>query len=223
LGDGRFFIFIWFVIWNLSFTIPGGKFTRYFTLAEPLILITAATGFCFLIKRVSGKPFALVVQALALVAVIAFPLWNSLAVSPHIRLFTNSLAGGMSAAGTYFPHDEFYDAATREIVAGIAARARPAAVVACETPVLFEYYARKAGRDDINFVSLSDKSKVAELTAGDFVVAARGRRYFSNSAYIDYLARSSKPSAEIKIMDTAAAQVYQLDESTLAGIREIAK
>ena len=228
MGDGRFFLFFWAFMWFMPFTFLGGKFTRYFTLVEPLLLIIAAVGFCWSVKRIAAKLFGdsrvgSIVQVILFAAVIAFPLGHSLSVSPHFRMFTNSIGGGMAAAGSYFPHDEFYDAATRQIVAKLAEKAKPGAIVAVETATLFEYYARKTGRDDLAFISLSDKEKVAALRPGDFVVVAKGRRYFSNAAYIDYLERSATPSDEVSILDIAAAEIYELDATTAPEINAIAK
>jgi hypothetical protein len=138
-------------------------------------------------------------------------------------MFTNSVGGGMAAAGTYFPHDEFYDTSTRDIITDLASIALPDAVVACETPALFEYYAGRAGRQDLTFVSLSDKASVAGLKANDFIVIDRGRRYFSNTSYVDYLENSAEPLTDIVIMGNTSARIYQLDDSSLAGIQGIAK
>lgn len=224
MGDGRFFMLFWAGMWLISFTFLGGKFTRYFTLAEPLLLITAAGGFCFLVRSVSGKlagqkPLAGVFQMIALAVFLAVPVWNSLAVTPHFRMFTNELGGGMAVAGYYFPHDEFYDAGTQSIVSEIVARARPGATVASETPELFVHYARKAGRADLIFISLSEPMKVAGLRPGDFIVLTRGRRYFSNTAYEDYLTDRAAPVAETRIAGVTAATVYQLEAAMPAGIQ----
>lgn len=228
LGDGRFFIFFWAILWFGPYTVLGGKFTRYFAIVEPLILITAAIGFYFSVKWLSEKLFgrsglATICQTLLFAALLASSFYNSLSVTPNFRLFTNSLGGGISNAGSYFPHDEFYDTSTREIVAEIAVRARPQAIVACETPSLLEYYARKIGRGDLVFISLSEKPKVADLGVGDFVVAAGGRRYFGNATYLDYLAASAVPVADIKIMAITSARIYQLDEKSVVGILALAR
>ncbi|MEP6787139.1 MAG: glycosyltransferase family 39 protein [Acidobacteriota bacterium] len=228
MGDGRFFIFFWAFLWFMPFTFLGGKFTRYFAMAEPLILIVAAVGFCFLAKWISEKLFARslaasLVQVISLAAVIGFPLSNSFSVGPHFRLFTNNIGGGVAAAGSYFPHDEFYDTSTGEIVANIASRAKPGAVVASETPELFDHYADKIGREDLIFFSLSDKAKVATLTVGDYVVLVKGRRYFSNSAYFDYLRDYASPTKTVNILGVTSASIYQLDGNTLAGVQALAK
>jgi 4-amino-4-deoxy-L-arabinose transferase-like glycosyltransferase len=227
-GDGRFFILMWAFMWFMPFTVLGGKFTRYFTLAEPIILIVAAVGFYVLTKWVTerslGKNTGLTstCQAVLFLALLAVPTLNSLASSPHYRLFTNAIGGGMSAAGSYFPHDEFYDLSTREITAEITRVARPAAMVACETPTLFEHYAKSAGREDLIFVSLSDPSRVARLGVGDLVVEVRGRHYRSNTEYLELLDRTTKPVAEITVQGITSARVYQLDETSLNATNQIA-
>lgn len=225
LGDGRFFIFFWAFMWFVPFSLLGGKFTRYFTLAEPLILITAATAFCFSAiwlcskLRLSDRVTA-VLQAVLFVGLIAVSFFNAASSGPHYRMFTNTLGGGVPAAGSYFPHDEFYDAATRDAVAKLADAASTGATVACETPGLFEYYAKKVERNDLRFVSLSERVEVAQLGPGDLVVLVKGRRYFSNDAYQQMLATLA-PTAAISVANINAATIYKLDETILAKLREI--
>ena len=228
LGDGRFLLFFWAFMWFMPFTFLGGKFTRYFTFVEPLILIVAAVAFCFAVDLISKRVFhrtaaSTVFQLATLSAILAVPLYNSLSVTPHFRLFTNSIGGGLESAGSYFPHDEFYDAATGEIVRKLSAEAKNGALVACETPKLFEHYASKVGREDIRFISLSDKTKTAMLETDDYVVLAKGRRYFSNSAYFDFLHHASVKAIDIKLGNISAAEIYRLDNSTANAIKAQAK
>ena len=226
LGDGRYFIIIWLFFWFFPFTLLGGKFTRYFTLALPAVHITAAVGvvwiarqFSNLFRDATAQSYA---RALVALLVIALSAYASAAVVPHYRLYTNALGGGQAAAGSYFPHDEFYDASTPEAAAAVAARARAGAAVASETPGLFDYYARRAGRDDLVNVSLSDAPAVRKLSAGDFVVVARGRRYFSNDALVNRLEAVASPFATHALGGVPSARVYELDEPTAASLREIA-
>ncbi len=228
LGDGRFFIFFWAFMWFLPFTVMGGKFTRYFTFVEPLLLIIAAVGFCFSAKWIVSKLFvdrtaASFAHVFLLMTFVAFPLYNAITAAPHFRIFTNSLGSGMAPPGSYFPHDEFYDAATREIVTKLSAIARPDAVVACETPALFKHYAQETGRKDLTFVSLSDPLKVSALRIDDFIVLVEGRRYFSNLAYTQYLKTSASAAAEARIRDINAASLYRLNEETLTEIKLLAR
>lgn len=227
LGDGRYFVFFWAFMWFMPFSVLGGKFTRYFTVAEPLILLSAATGFYFAGRWLSLKLFTNPrhigsFQIVLFAILIGSSLVNSLAVTPYFRLHTNLIGGGTAAAGFYFPHDEFYDTNTREIVAEIITKAQRGASVANEAPGLFEYYAKKAGREDLNFVSLSDKTEVEKLQSGDFIIVARGRRYFSNDLYLQHL-NSITPVAEIKAGEIPAARIYQLDENSSAQIRALAE
>jgi hypothetical protein len=224
LGDGRILIFFWAFVWFMPFTFLGGKFTRYFTLVEPIILIIAAIGFYFSVKWISGKLFAggrtaAVFQAVLFAIFIAAPLVNSISVAPHYRLFTNTIGGGNEAAGLYFPHDEFYDTSTRDITTEIARVARPGAVIVSETPGLFEYYAKKMRRVDLVFVSLSDPTAIDRLSPGDIIVAAQGRRYRSNTAYLNYLERSATPVSKVKIREVIAGRLYMMNEDLLAGLR----
>ena len=155
--------------------------------------------------------------------VLAFPLVASARVAPFYRLYTNALGGGMERAGTYFPHDEFYDARIREAAAEIAARARPGARVASETPGLVTYYARLRGREDIVSLSLSETEAIRQLEAGDFIIVARGRRYFSNEAEVARLEETSQPVANLSLGDIPAVKIFVLDENSQAAVSETLK
>lgn len=227
MGDGRFFLFVWLLVFFLPMTVLGGKFLRYFTISEPVLLITAAIGFCFVAKWIADRLPVLergkaIFQFVLLAAVLVLPVLNSLSVAPHYRLFVNPLGGGMAAAGKYFPHDEFYDASTKDVITAIAARANTGSTVACETPDLFKYYADGAGRTDLSFVSLSDKVKVQELCEGDFIVLTMGRRYFSNADYF-VLLKERPPLARTMLMSVVSSEIYELDAQLLAGVHAIAQ
>jgi hypothetical protein len=227
MGDGRFFIAFWAFYWFMPYTFLGGKFTRYFTMAEPIILIGAAVGLYYLLRWVTGKlgvgSFAAnAVQVSALLFVVAVPLANSLSVAPHYRLYTNAIGTAFHPVSYYFPHDDLYDTSTRDVIADIAANSPVGITVACETPTLFEYYAQKAGRHDFHFVSFSDTTDVQELKAGDVVVHTVGRRYVSNREYFAMLETSSASSREIKIGDLMSSRIYVLDGSTAAALKELA-
>ncbi|MGI8668899.1 MAG: glycosyltransferase family 39 protein [Aridibacter sp.] len=228
MGDGRFFIFFWLFLWFFPFTVFGGKFTRYFTIAQPLIFIIAAIGCFYSSKWLAEKLFPDSALKNYFVWIIPFILVtasfiNSISVAPYYRLHTNFSGGGKQSVGYYFPHDEFYDTSTREIAAEISKIAESRAVVATETPYLFEYYARKQGRNDLISVSLSDKTKVSELSTGDFIVAAKGRHYFSNDAYLNHLEKNVKPAFVIKIDGINSANTYKLDEESVRQIKDLAE
>ena len=164
LGDGRYFILFWFLLWIVAFFFPGGKFTRYYTTILPAVLITSALGIQFagrwLASVISNLEWTTslkhYVTASLAVVVIAGSVISSVQAAPHFRLFTNSIGGGDAWAGYYFPHDEFYDASMRDVMAEIATRARSGARVASESPSLASYYAERQNRTDLVCISLSD-------------------------------------------------------------------
>jgi hypothetical protein len=171
----------------------------------------------FASEAARGYAHALVVFAVALSSVYA-----SASAAPHYRLYTNALGAALRPAGSFFPHDEFYDASTPEAAALLAAQARRGATVASETPELFDFYARRNGRDDLRQISLSDPSAVASLSAGDHVVVARGRRYFSNEAATAALESVAGPVATLQLGGVPSARVFALDERAAAALRETA-
>jgi hypothetical protein len=224
LGDGRYFILFWFLMWVVAFCFPGGKFTRYYTTVLPAVLITTALGIQFVGRWVANlisssdanAGLRHYIPACLAVIVIITSVVNSVQASPHFRLYTNSLGGGTAWAGYYFPHDEFYDASMREVIAEIARRARPGARVASESPSLASYYAERSSRPDLVCISLSDPEALKQLNAGDFVIVARGRRYFSNDALITTLQNSLSPTAEFKLGVVPSAKLYELQRPLTA-------
>jgi dolichyl-phosphate-mannose-protein mannosyltransferase len=231
LGDGRYFILLWLFLWMMTFSFAGGKFTRYFTLALPAVLITAALGVQFascwiarlLSRLLAAKwPMIYVRAALALLVVLG-GLKAAVDAAPHFRLYTNELGGGLAKAGYYFPHDEFYDASIREAIFEIAKRAKPGAKVASETPTVAAYYAQRANRPDLVCVVLSDPEALKQLNEGDFVIDARGRRYFSNELVNATLQQTSTPAFRASLGSTPSVSVYVLDKNSLEHLLETAR
>ncbi|HYE65509.1 MAG TPA: hypothetical protein VD966_08000, partial [Pyrinomonadaceae bacterium] len=226
LGDGRFFILFWLLYWFMPFTVLGGKFTRYFTMALPVVLITAAIGIHAMAQQLSSFVSRVfdsdLLQACTRSGVaslfILFTALASASATPHYRLYTNMLGGGSERAGSYFPHDEFYDASLRQAVAEVAARARPGARVGSETPGLVKHYAQLAGRSDLRSLSLSDQAALREFVEGDLIIVARGRRYFSNDALIARLQASSAPVADVTLGEVPSIRIYALNEASRAAI-----
>jgi hypothetical protein len=223
LGDGRYFILFWFLLWVVAFCFPGGKFTRYYTTALPAVLITSALGIQFagrwLASRIATFHWTSglkhhVPASLAMIVICASVI-SSIQAAPHFRLFTNSLGGGTTWAGYYFPHDEFYDATMRDVMTEIASRARPGAHVASESPSLASYYAETSARPDLICVSLSDPEALKQLAVGDFVIIARGRRYFSNDVLTAALRDNATPVAVLNLSSAPSAKIYELDQTSL--------
>jgi hypothetical protein len=137
--------------------------------------------------------------------------------APYYRLYMNPI-GGEARAGYFFPHDEFYDGSIRDSMAEIARQVGRGARVASETPELAAFYGRRAGRDDLVYVSLSDPKELRNLVKGDVIINARGRRYVSNSEVLSALSRLQEPSFEVKLGVVPSIQVYFLDESGIKGV-----
>ena len=222
LGDGRYFILFWMFLWFISFGFSGGKFTRYYTTVLPAVLITSALGIQWagrwLAQRFSGNWSNSVAQylpAALAVLVITCSVISSAQAAPHYRLFTNMLGGGSNSAGYYFPHDEFYDASLRDTIAEIARRANPGTKVASESASVVSYYAQRAKRPDLVALSLSDAEQRKQLGPGDFIIIARGRRYFSNDAIISALAKSKHADFEMFLGSIQSADVYVVDDKVL--------
>lgn len=231
LGDGRYFIILWLFLWMMIFSFPGGKFTRYFTAALPAVLITAAIGVQFAGNWIAQKlstlfsnrwPRGFVRGALALLVVLV-SLRAAATSSPHFRLYTNALGGGAAKAGYYFPHDEFDDASMRDAISEIAKRAQPEAQVASESTTLASYYAQRANRPDLVCVFLSDLNALQQLREGDFVIDARGRRYFSNELVLAALEESGTPAFRVSLGNVPSASVYMLDKKSLEAIELAAR
>ncbi len=228
LGDGRYFVLFWLFVWIMSFVFVGGKFTRYFTLVLPAVLITAAVGVQLVGRRIaqqlagllSSERASVYVRAALALTLVLSSIAASASAAPYFRLYTNVLGGGMAKAGSFFPHDEFYDASMREVMAEIAMRAKTTARVATETPGLSAYYAERASRSDLVCISLSDPKALSLLSEGDFLVDARGRRYFSNDAIISSLKQRAVPTFRVSLEGIHAADVYVVDHAAVAVVAE---
>jgi hypothetical protein len=197
-------------------------------MALPVVLITAALAIDAAgrwLAHASGRiasneTLRGYVRAGVAVIFIASSAYASASVMPHYRLYTNALGGGQERAGSYFPHDEFYDASMSETARRISALARPGARVATEAPELFSHYAALAGRTDLVSISLSDRAALQNLTPGDIIVIARGRRYFSNDALITKLETTSRPEVSLSLGVVPSTRIYMLDEPELRAVAE---
>ena len=177
-----------------------------------VVVVYATTGSSAFKCRASVYVTAALALSLVLGSVVA-----SASAAPYFRLYTNVLGGGMARAGSFFPHDEFYDASMRDVILEIARRAKPGARVATETPGLAAYYGERAGRSDLVYISLSDPEALKQLSDGDFLVDARGRRYFSNDALISALNQTTRPTFQVALGGVPAATVYLVDHAAHAG------
>ena len=222
LGDGRYFLYIWLILWLLAFFFVGGKFTRYITTLMPVVFMTAAIAIQFVARWFSewcarllnNQSLKLYVHALVPLLVVMMSAWSAIHAAPHYRLYYNPIAGGR----LWFPQDDFYDAYMQQTMADIAERAALNARVAGEIPNVCGYYANRANRPDLRCLELSDPDHLKQLEPGDFVIDARGRTYFSNQAMLTRMRSASKPAFNIAVGQVPAADVYVLDPKSLAAL-----
>jgi hypothetical protein len=226
-GDGRLFLLLWFALWVLAFMFVGGKFTRYVTSVLPAVLITAAVGVQFAARKfgkLAGQIFrveAIKVYGSAALAsvVIISSFWAAASAAPHYRLYTNAISGGSANAGKFFPQDEFYDAYVREAMIAIARQAPLGTRVTSELPAVATYYSEQVDRTDLSCLQLSDPDDLPKLRAGDFVIDGRGRTYLSNRQMLLRLRQASRPAFTVAVGTVPAADVYVLDQKSLAALR----
>jgi len=223
IGDGRYYLYVWFMLWGLSFMFVGGKFERYVLSLLPAVFMTAAIGIQFIARAfeklcaqlLRSDSVRLYARAAIPSIVVAGSFWAAVHAAPHYRLYANPIAGGR----IMFPQDEFYDAYMQETMAEIAKLAAPTARVASEIQNVAEYYANRSGRPDLVCLELSDPADLKQLQPGDFVIDARGRTYFSNQAMLMRLRSASGPAFTISVGTTPAVDVYVLDQKSLAALR----
>lgn len=231
LGDGRYLIMLWLFLWMMTFSFAGGKFTRYFTVVLPAVLITAAIGVQFASTWIAQKVSTVLtaewpkvyLRAVLTLIVVAWAFKAAGDATPHFRLYTNAFGGGPAKQGYYFPHDEFYDASMRDAIFEIAKRAKPGARVASESTSLATYYSQRANRPDLVPVLLSDPTALKQLGEGDFIIDAPGRRYFSNELITSALKQSSTPAFRLTLGPTPSARIYKLDQRSLEAVAEAAR
>ncbi|MBV9216498.1 MAG: phospholipid carrier-dependent glycosyltransferase [Acidobacteria bacterium] len=223
-GDGQWLVFFWCFFWFMPFTVLGGKFTRYYATALPVVEIIAAVGIVWLMKKATeliaanSRSVRMIAYAAVLVIIAAVPATESIKAAPYYRLYVNLLGGGHEKAGTYFPHDEFFDDRLGETMGYIAQNGPAGVRIFNETPKLVTYYAERAGRNDIQSIWLSDPVNLALMRPGDYVIAPRGRRYLTNDAILNALVNTSTPEKQIFVQDIPAVAIYKLDQAAIDAI-----
>jgi hypothetical protein len=228
LGDGRYFVFWYCFFWFVPFSVLGGKFTRYFVFALPVVHIISAIGISWFSGKISdlfarkGSIGLLTrnrIYATAFIIISAVPIVSALRAEPFYRLYTNAIGRAFDEPGNFFPHDEFYDARLGETAKSIAELAAPGVRVYSETPALTEYHLRREGRNDLASIWLSDPDELAKMEPGDIVIDARGRRYVSNFEMLNSLENTSAPLSSIYLGDIPAVRVFRIDEQNLSIFR----
>ena len=212
---GHAFLLLMFLLWIVPYSLMGPKWLRYTLSLMPFVYMTAAVGIVALVRLVSSffkgvsMERALRLTSLAaLVVFIVWPAWTAYAHRPHYAMYTNAL-GGQSAAGYYFPHDEFYDDGLREAIEFVCRSAPEGAMIVHETPGVVGYYLEKFGRNDMQSRVLSDPNfKLADVPASAFIILQPGRTYFENQEKMREVRASFRKVYEGLVENVVAVEAY---------------
>ncbi|HXF04776.1 MAG TPA: glycosyltransferase family 39 protein [Blastocatellia bacterium] len=225
--EGPFFLRFMLAFWIVPFTLFGGKWLRYTLSVMPLVYLTAAVGISVLIIRLRERLGPGWVRSSVTAGVMALfllvPTVTALAHHPYYLLYVNTFGGGESRRAFYFPHDEIYDAGLREALQFIAERAPRHSIVAQDAPSVIAVYAEKFRRPDLVSVELSSREfDLARWTRHPdghareeavYIIVQRGRRYFENEAWLQWLDRNCRPLTEIVVDGVTTTRVYELHQS----------
>jgi hypothetical protein len=228
VGQSQYFLIVFMgVFWLVPFSIVGAKWMRYTLSLLPFVYVMAAIGMyeignwgyrlyrtlssaercehSFLERHPDAQEHLVAALLAVITAIVLIPCLQQ---TPFYSLYTNVFGGGEARAGTYFPHDEFYDAGVREALASIAQLAPPGALVVTETPWVARYYCNRFQRPDLKNEILSDARVELDTDSQKFVIVQRGRYYFENIERIHWLTQKGTLVKEIVVAGKVAAQVY---------------
>ncbi|MFB3903600.1 MAG: glycosyltransferase family 39 protein [Acidobacteriota bacterium] len=218
---GHFFVLFMFVAWIVPFSAVGAKWLRYTLSLTPWLYMLAGVGVVWIAEALSrwfgpgrSRQLAACVLFGACFSSMAFTCWQSL---PHYSLFVNCIGGGKARAGTYFPHDEFYDAGLREAVAYVVQAGPQLSAIYSDADDLVKYYANRYGRPDFIRATLCKADPTGSPT--NFVLIQDGRRYFENTERIDRIERMYIPEKEVRVDGIPAVRIYRIS-GVLAGAHQ---
>ena len=212
---GHFFLLFMFAAWIIPFSAVGAKWLRYTLSLTPWLYMLAGVGVIWLVELVSGllgpgrrrlSQFASVMLFAGCLFSMALACFQSL---PYYSLFVNRIGGGMAKAGSYFPHDEFYDAGVREAVAYVAKSSPDFSAIYSDADDLIRYYTRRFGRPDLLPATLCKGDPKASPT--NYILVQDGRRYFENSELIDMIEQTYAPEKEVRVDGIPAVRIYRIN------------
>ncbi len=211
---GHFFLLFMFAAWIIPFSAVGAKWLRYILSLTPWLYMLAGVGVVWLAELLvqlfgpGHRRLAQVTSFVFFAACLSFMAFACFKSLPYSSLFVNRIGGGMAKAGSYFPHDEFYDAGLREAVAYVAKSGPHLSAVYSDADDLVKYYTRQFGRPDLLRATLCKGDPIASPT--NFVLIQDGRRYFENTERIDTIERTYTPETEVRIDGIPAVRIYRI-------------
>ena len=222
---GHFFVLFMFLTWIVLYSLVGGKWLRYTLSLTPWLYMLAAMGLVWALGVTARwlRPAGVTVQRTAACLLVAGSLYWMTAVSvenlPYYSLYVNRIGGGMAKAGSYFPHDEFYDLGLREAVAYVARSGPQSSAIYSDADELVKYYALRFGRPDLQQATLCEEE--LEAAPANYILVQDGRRYFENAERIDRIERTFLPEKELRFEGIPAVRIYRVPGALQARARHV--
>ncbi|HTI38354.1 MAG TPA: phospholipid carrier-dependent glycosyltransferase [Vicinamibacterales bacterium] len=208
------FLRLFLVLILLPYSFIAVKFVRYILPQLALIDILAAIGTVVAIDALARRlPAGArgVIPVGAVVLFIGVPFSSALATRPYFSLSANALGQLWAPPGVLCPDDEFNDAAIREAVMTVAAKAGVGAAIASDASTVVSTYLARAGRSDIESRSLSRDGLPTPLCE-TWIIDGEGHRYFENEEMLRAVAM--RPPVRVwRIRGAVAVRLYAPDST----------
>jgi Dolichyl-phosphate-mannose-protein mannosyltransferase len=219
---GFIFLRVFLLFALVPYSLVSSKFLRYMLPTFAILDIVAAVGVVWLLgflwrlleQRTSrnGSWGATwrprIAMAAIVVASVLDPLSALIGSAPFYSLHQNAMAMRFFPPGSLFPDDEFYDAGVREAVNDIVRVAQPGAVIASDATKVVQVYLERAGRRDLQSVSLSAHGLPTDARE-IWVLAQDAHTYFENEAMLHAIRARSAPLREYLVGGGVAVQVFR--------------
>jgi hypothetical protein len=199
--DNFLFVSMYFVLWTILLSLPGGKFTRYVMTLLPAIILLEAVGIVLvyeLIRSYTKKRYrsASVATAGLVLMLLGTAGWQCVLnwkFIPNQSFYVSEQGGGEARWGYYFPQDEIYDAGLREALQYLCKTAPQTSTVLGTTPAVFEYYTGVYGRKDLKFISMAGMVGQFPKDPRVYVLYQDYRRYIENNYFLDFAYSQLRP------------------------------
>lgn len=199
--DNFLFLSLYFVVWLVLLSLPGGKFTRYVMTLLPAIILLEAIGIVLvyeMIRAYGKKRFwsPVVATASLVLMLVGTAGWQCVLnwkFIPNQSFYISQQGGGESRWGYYFPQDEVYDAGLREALQFLCKTAPQGSTVLGTTPAVVEYYTGIYGRKDLKFLSMAGLVGRFPKDPKVYLVCQDYRRYLENNYLLDFARSQLRP------------------------------
>ena len=218
--EGSIFLLLWFFVWLIFISLPGGKFARYILSLMPAVYLIAGVGVEWTYQKLRGwrsslspsvniRSIPIMLLFGGLVVLLLHPGLVSVVSLPYYSLYLNQLGGGK--IGYYFPHDEFYDVGLREAFAYLGERAPQRSVVIADTPKAFQLFSKRYGRSDLVFQPFSVNKLTLDEDGIYFFLLQPGRRYLENYKTYYLISQRFSPIHVVRVRGLEAVSIYRIE------------